>query len=86
MTSLQKYRTILHDIERLLAERAYRYFVTRYEGQESADLKVQCDAIMVVLKQWLEPHVMWFEQHHEEPLETRETLVGIDLESGVNQP
>ena len=63
MTPLQKYQSILADVEALLKERAARYFEKRYERDEIADLKVQCDTITVLLKLYLVPHIQWFEEH-----------------------
>lgn len=81
MTTADKYRAILRDIERLIQERALRYFVTRAHGEESADLKVQCDAMTVLLKHWLEPHAIWFEAHDEEQTRPVEHgLLVLDLD------
>ena len=81
MTPMRKYQEILRDVERLLQERALRYFLTRFAGEESADLKVQCDTITVLLKQWLEPHRLWFEAYTEPP-KTEEVLT-LDLDDGT---
>lgn len=82
MTPLQKYRAILRDIELLLQERAFRYFTTRYDGQESSVMQVQCDAMMVLLKQWLEPHVLWFEEY-DTLSSVREKVLMVDLDPEV---
>jgi hypothetical protein len=79
MTPLQKYQAILADIHTLLEARAARYFVTRYEDAESPDLKVQCDTITVLLKQYLEPHMMWFGEHAETQ-QMHEGVLVLDLD------
>lgn len=84
MTPLQKYQSILADIQTLLEARASRYFASRYEGNESPDLKVQCDTITVLLKQYLEPHMLWFEEHAETH-QAREGVLVLDLDPEVMQ-
>ena len=79
MTPYEKYQVILHDILLLLHERAARYFMTRYQGEESADLKVQCDTLTVLLEQDLKPHTAWFAQQERETAQ----LLTLDLDEAV---
>ncbi len=65
MTPYSKYHAILTDVQRFFHDRAQRYFEVRYAGGTDELLKVQCDTIMVLLKTYLEPQVVWFEAYEE---------------------
>ncbi len=76
MTPSQHYRTILRDVERFLQERAYRYVMARHDQAPAELLAVQCDTLAVVIKTYLEPHVVWFEEEEERQ---KQELLTIDL-------